>query len=406
MVTQMPLLPAGRCRPWLLALALLLLGAPAAQAQGHVVKLQLDSLDQMVAEFGMRPVHPRVSGTARDEGSVTFTRRLSAGGRYMIAGVCDADCSDLDLEVRGPNGQNVGADVEADDAPMVAFEATTTGDYTIEVQMASCSTSVCEFGVSILGGGTTTSAGSPGASGPASSSASSCSPTSTRRSVALGQSVSGRLTSSSCTRADDSYAEYFRLAVPDRASVTITLRSDDFDAYLGILDARGESIDTDDDGAGGTDSRITKTLDAGTYYVMANTLSDGETGAFTLTTSVGAAATTCTIDRPRSTVALGQTVRGSLSSSSCRRGDDSHADVYRLVVSSAQTVAITMRSDDFDAFLVLQDARGDEVESDDDGAGDTDSRISLRLQPGTYFIVANSLSSGETGAYTLEVARD
>jgi hypothetical protein len=47
----------------------------------------------------------------------------------------------------------------------------------------------------------------------------------------------------------------------------------------------GSVIDSNDDGGGGTQSRITRTLAAGTYTLEATTYYAGRTGGFTLSTA-------------------------------------------------------------------------------------------------------------------------
>lgn len=109
--------------------------------------------------------------------------------------------------------------------------------------------------------------------------------------IAVGQTVRGTLTASSPTLDDGSHYATYTLAGRSGQTVTITLRSGDFDAYLSVGRGTGgdyESIETDDDGAGGTDSRVTITFpSSGDYVIRANTLSEGETGAFTLEVAAG-----------------------------------------------------------------------------------------------------------------------
>ena len=68
-------------------------------------------------------------------------------------------------------------------------------------------------------------------------------------------------------------------------TVTVSLRSDDFDAYLFIALARtGEKVVTDDDGGSGTDSEVTFTLpESGEYLIRATSLMPNEEGAYVLT---------------------------------------------------------------------------------------------------------------------------
>lgn len=105
------------------------------------------------------------------------------------------------------------------------------------------------------------------------------------------------------------------------------------------------------------------------------------------------------------TIAIGETARGELTSSDPTLGDGSHYDVWRFEGTAGRRVVVTLRSDDFDAFLAVGGSVAGDCEGcavDDDGAGDTDSRVRVTiLRSGTYEIRANSLSGGETGAYTL-----
>ena len=104
-------------------------------------------------------------------------------------------------------------------------------------------------------------------------------------------------------------------------------------------------------------------------------------------------------------VALGDSVDGRLSESDCDFGDGTYADYYAFRLDDGARVTITHSSDDFDAYLVLYDGRGDSITSDDDGAGGLDSEISQRLRPGLYVIAANSIETS-TGRYTLDVFAD
>ena len=85
-------------------------------------------------------------------------------------------------------------------------------------------------------------------------------------------------------------------------------------------------------------------------------------------------------------------------------------DMIEYEGTAGDVVSITLISDDFDTYLILQDDTGIELSFDDDGAGDLNSQISPYILPytGTYTIVVTSFSgvSGEgesSGSYTLEV---
>lgn len=103
------------------------------------------------------------------------------------------------------------------------------------------------------------------------------------RVIRPGQRVSGFLGPWSADFGDGSYADYYEFHGTEGDEIRIVLRSDDFDAYLFLLDDREEGLADDDDSAGGTDARIRYTLPyTGTYWIVVNTLFPGQTGAYTL----------------------------------------------------------------------------------------------------------------------------
>ena len=89
----------------------------------------------------------------------------------------------------------------------------------------------------------------------------------------------------------DRLARYFTFEVTEESEVTITLESEDADAYLYLRqgDARfGDAVNdpvSNDDAGGDYNSQVVETLDAETYTLEATTYSAGETGSFTLTVS-------------------------------------------------------------------------------------------------------------------------
>jgi len=106
---------------------------------------------------------------------------------------------------------------------------------------------------------------------------------------------------------------------------------------------------------------------------------------------------------PVSPIAIGGTATGALAAGDCAFADGTGVDFYELRLTTARSVTITLRSSAFDAYLVLYTRMGAGVDEDDDGAGGTDSRLTITLQPGRYLIGANSYSPA-TGPYTLSVS--
>ncbi|GET37546.1 trypsin-like peptidase domain-containing protein [Microseira wollei] len=105
---------------------------------------------------------------------------------------------------------------------------------------------------------------------------------------------------------------------------------------------------------------------------------------------------------PQQLVLNGPVVSGRLSS-----GDNilpknrSLCDAYSFVGKAGQWVRIDMVSLEFDPYLILLDPNGVQLFSDQGGI-DPDAEIAIQLQSdGSYRVIANSHSAGESGAYNL-----
>lgn len=114
----------------------------------------------------------------------------------------------------------------------------------------------------------------------------------------LGRPVQGELTQSDGTMDDGSYFDDYHYQGRRGERLVVRLSSDDFDAVLGVIalgadGSLGAPI-LDDDGGGGTNSRVEYTVQRdGPVVIRANSLSARETGTYTLvveSASRGAAA--------------------------------------------------------------------------------------------------------------------
>lgn len=90
-------------------------------------------------------------GTLSAGESIRHEVYVSSGRNYFASGVCDNDCSDIDLAIYDKFGNEVGADTQADDFPLVPFRASYTGTYYVEVRMWQCSTSYCYYRTATFG---------------------------------------------------------------------------------------------------------------------------------------------------------------------------------------------------------------------------------------------------------------
>jgi hypothetical protein len=103
--------------------------------------------------------------------------------------------------------------------------------------------------------------------------------------VAVGQNVQGRLETGDQQMNDGTWADVWQFNGQAGQTVTIELRSEEFDTYAQLLDGTGARLAEDDDSLGDLDSRITFTLPrAGMYQIVVNNFSDERrAGVYTLT---------------------------------------------------------------------------------------------------------------------------
>ena len=107
----------------------------------------------------------------------------------------------------------------------------------------------------------------------------------TPRSVPPGprQVLSGTIEAGDAVRDDGSWYEAWTLEPALGERVVVTMEAPAFDAYLTVVSPSGEFY-SDDDGAGGTDSRVEVSVnESGSWAIWANTLHTGDSGSYTLT---------------------------------------------------------------------------------------------------------------------------
>lgn len=132
-----------------LAVAAAALLADPAQAQQDIVTTQLDSAVVLMAGQGFTPADEPVLGQLAQGDDEEFELDLESGSQYFVVGVCDGRCTDLDLVLTDRSGEEVEADREMDDVPMLAIQGQ-SGSFVLSVQMATCSSNQCHYGVRIF----------------------------------------------------------------------------------------------------------------------------------------------------------------------------------------------------------------------------------------------------------------
>jgi S1-C subfamily serine protease len=169
-----------------------------------------------------------------------------------------------------------------------------------------------------------------------------------------------------------------------------------------LLNSRGELI--------GVNTSIFTTGNRGGNIGIGFAIPTGQVLPFLASVQDGTAATTVSTtgarsDRPPTDIALNAIVQGRLDSNSNVLPDGSYFNSYVFDGQSGQRVAIEMRSQEIDPYLILISLDDDNFYlDDDDSAGDLNARLVTTLPTnGRYVILANSYAEGEEGSYELRL---
>ena len=112
-----------------------------------------------------------------------------------------------------------------------------------------------------------------------------------------------------------------------------------------------------------------------------------------------------------SSITVGQTLNGSLSSSDCiLSGTNRYFDAYSFSGVTGQGIAASMDSSNFDTYLYLTNSANQILDEDNNSGPGTNSRIPgssgffTLPATGTYFLRASSNTDNATGAYTISLS--
>ncbi|MEP7326797.1 MAG: PPC domain-containing protein, partial [Gemmatimonadota bacterium] len=229
--------------------------------------------------------------------------------------------------------------------------------------------------------------------------------------IHAGQTAQGALAQDDAKMEDNSYYDLYTFQAKRGQRVTITMRSTAFDSYLAfgrIEDGSFNTLESDDDSGGGEDAKVEFNIPRdGEYAIRANSLFENVTGNYSVQLESGAAPPP--VPATFAAIRLGQTVNGELVATDPSLDDDSHYDLFRFSGKNGDKLVVTMKSTAFDTYLAVGRMEGDEftsLETNDDGAGGTDSKVEITLDhDGDYVIRANSLFAKALGAYTINLVR-
>ena len=133
---------------------LITLSAPHAAAQQRQyishLRSQLQRIETILQDSGYRPAGSLAYGTLNAGDRESRPISMTIGSRYIIAGVCDQDCTNVDLKLLAPDGAQLADNTAPDNRPTMSLTSPGTGQFTVTVVMAGCRQSPCYWGFQVF----------------------------------------------------------------------------------------------------------------------------------------------------------------------------------------------------------------------------------------------------------------
>jgi hypothetical protein len=226
--------------------------------------------------------------------------------------------------------------------------------------------------------------------------------------VEIGTSANGATISRTLHSSSD---EDFFLLTPDRdGRLVMETTGDMVDTYMELYrPGSRNSISSNDDDGDGTNAKISYNVEAGSSYIAKVRGYSSDTGRYAFRAYI--------VERFRPTpdeyeddnefsIAKDITI-GTPQQHTFTDGDD--IDWVKFQVSQAGRYVIRARgvnSNDLDTYIELYDSSHNLIDEDDDGGQDYDSRLSVNLQAGTYYLSVRTLESEPGQPYTVSISTE
>jgi len=128
-----------------------LLFTEGTHVAGRTTGTILDKLDLMQATADLDgSAAAEGSGWLSDGETISVTLRLPRNRTYQVVGVCDDDCTNVDLWAADGAGGRLTGDVEPEDYALFPVVVPASRRVTLVISMAECTASPCAYGYRLL----------------------------------------------------------------------------------------------------------------------------------------------------------------------------------------------------------------------------------------------------------------
>ena len=226
--------------------------------------------------------------------------------------------------------------------------------------------------------------------------------------IGFGETVTQHLEVTDDTLEDGSSYKLYMFAAQAGDSVTISVKSIDFNAYLFLSDSVNTILETDDDSGGDCNAHLSTVIPtSGSYAIYATSTYPGRTGEFELELHKGMQAPASTercggFFTSKGTIAPGDSTAGELGPPDSKLSG-SYYQIWDLSIPVGETATVDFRSGSFDAVMVLYRGFASALEMNDDGGGACHARLVITGPNFPLKIMLRTGKADETGEYQLLV---
>jgi hypothetical protein len=121
--------------------------AAAQDSTASPVRRELEMMTRTFSQRGYALAHPIVEGDLNDRERGTVRVNLEAGKTYVVAGACDQDCTDLDMQITDGSGRVLVTRSEIEE-PILQLTPATTQEYRVIVS-PRCTMNPCRYGIAV-----------------------------------------------------------------------------------------------------------------------------------------------------------------------------------------------------------------------------------------------------------------
>jgi hypothetical protein len=197
--------------------------------------------------------------------------------------------------------------------------------------------------------------------------------------------------------------DVYSVKLDKRSVLTLEVKSAAFDTGIFVVDSKMRVVNGDDDGGGGTNSKLDLMLNPGEYAVVVTALDD-RSGMYDLATSIRDPQT-CAAEE----IGTDSSKVGALSSSDCRLKDlvigfteESPADQYTFTLTERRKVTVEAGSGDFVAAVLPLDNDYNAIEQVQQDITEERGVATFTAGPGSYRLALTTLT--ETGSYVVKLS--